>query len=97
VIKECPTDDGVKVTLQVPEDRVQLVALKVPVLLLVKVTVPVGVTAPVPEESATVAVQVLADPVPTEDGEQATVVVLARMVEARVNVPLLPVWIMSPP
>jgi hypothetical protein len=37
---------------------VQLVALKVPVELLVKVTVPTGVTAPVPEESATVAVHV---------------------------------------
>jgi hypothetical protein len=79
------------VTLQVPAVSVQLVALKVPVLLLVKVTVPVGVTAPVPEESATVAVQVVADPVPTEVGEHAIVVVLALMVEARVKVPLLPV------
>jgi hypothetical protein len=91
VIKECPTDDGVKVTLQVPDAKVQLVALKEPVLLLAKVTVPVGVIAPVPDESATVAVQVDADPVPTEDGEQATVVVLERMVDVNVNVPLLPV------
>jgi hypothetical protein len=67
------------------------VALKVPVLLLVKVTVPVGVTAPVPEESATVAVQVVADPVPTVAGEQDNVVVLARIVDVTVNDPLLPV------
>jgi hypothetical protein len=70
---------------------VQLAALKVPVELVVNVTVPVGVTAPVPEESATVAVQVLATLSRTLAGVQVTVVVLARMVEARVNVPLLPV------
>jgi len=69
---------------------VQLVALNVPVLLLVKLTVPVGVTAPAPEESATVTVQVVADPVFTEAGEQVTAVVVARLVEARVNEPLLP-------
>jgi hypothetical protein len=46
------------VTLQVPAAKVQVVLLKVPVLLLVKVTVPVGTIAPVPEESATVTVQV---------------------------------------
>ena len=68
-----------------------VVELNVPVLLLVNVTVPVGVMAPVPEESATVAVQVVAEPVPTVAGEQDTAVVLARMVDARVNVPLLPV------
>jgi hypothetical protein len=79
------------VTLQVPDARVQLVALKVPVELLVKVTVPVGVTAPVPEESATVTVQVDATLSRTLAGAQDTVVVVARFVEARVNVPLLPV------
>jgi len=70
---------------------VQDVALKVPVLLLVKVTVPVGVTAPVPEESATVAVHVLGVLSKTLVGEHATLVVLARMVDANVKVPLLPV------
>jgi hypothetical protein len=70
---------------------VQLVALKVPVLLLVKVTVPVGVTAPVPEESATVAVHVEATLSSTLAGEHATVVVVERIVDASVNVPLLPV------
>jgi hypothetical protein len=61
------------------------------VLLLANVTVPVGVTAPVPEESATVAVQVVATLSRTLAGEQDTVVVLARIVDASVNVPLLPV------
>jgi hypothetical protein len=74
-----------------------LVALKVPVLLLVKLTVPVGTMAPAPEESATVAVHVVAEPVPTVAGEQATVVVLDLMVEANVNVPTLPVWTLLPP
>ena len=46
-------------TLHVPEARVQVVALKVPVLLVVKLTVPVGVTAPAPEASLTVTVHVL--------------------------------------
>jgi hypothetical protein len=70
---------------------VQLVALNVPVELEVNVTVPVGVIAPVPEESATVAVQVEAWPVLTAPGLHETVVVDALIVEARVNVPLLPV------
>jgi len=81
----------VYVTLQLPDARVQVAELKVPVLLVVKVTEPVGVTAPVPEASATVAVQVLAVLSRTLAGLQATVVLLARIVEARVNVPLLPV------
>jgi hypothetical protein len=79
------------VTLHVPEARVQLVALNVPVELVVKVTVPVGVTAPVPELSATVTVHVLALLSGTLAGEQDTVVELDLMVEARVKVPLLPV------
>jgi hypothetical protein len=81
----------------VPDARVQLVALKVPVEFEVNVTVPVGVTAPVPEASATVAVQVDATLSRTLAGEQATVVVLERIVEARVNVPLLPLCDVSPP
>jgi len=79
------------VTLQAPADRVHVVELKAPVLLEVNVTVPVGVTAPVPEASVTVAVQVDAVFSATLAGEQATVVEDARMVEASVNVPLLPV------
>jgi len=81
----------------VPEASAQLVVLNVPVELVVKVTVPVGVIAPVPEESATVAVQVDATLSRTLAGEQATVVVLVRIVDASVKLPLLPVWTESPP
>jgi len=70
---------------------VHVAELNVPVLLVVKVTVPVGVMAPVPDESATVAVHVLAVLSKTLAGLQLTVVVAALMVEASVNVPLLPV------
>ncbi len=73
-----------------PAAKVHDVALNEPVLLLVKLTLPIGVTAPAPEASATVTVQVVADPVFTEGGEQVTAVVVARLVEARVNEPLLP-------
>ncbi len=69
----------------------QLVALKVPVELEVKLTVPVGVVAPAPDASATVAVHVEATLSRTLAGEHAIVVVDARLVDARVNVPLLPV------
>jgi hypothetical protein len=86
----------VYVTLQLPADRVQVVELNVPVLFVVNVPVPVGVTAPVPEESTTVAVQLvgnglLASPMPTEGGLHETVVVVDRLVDATVKVPLLPV------
>jgi hypothetical protein len=70
---------------------VQVAELKVPVELVVKETVPVGVTAPVPEASVTVAVHVLAVLSKTLAGLQATEVDDALIVEARVKVPLLPV------
>jgi hypothetical protein len=79
------------VILHVPEARVQLVALKVPVEFVVKVTVPVGVIAPVPELSGTVAVHVVGVLSKTLAGLHETVVRAARIVEAIVNVPLLPV------
>jgi hypothetical protein len=69
----------------------QLVELKLPVLLDANVTVPVGVTAPLPDASLTEAVHVDATLSKTLAGEHATVVELALIVEARVNVPLLPV------
>jgi len=75
---------------------VHIVEVKVPVLLVVKVTVPVGVIPPVAEESATVAVQLVAVLSGTLAGEQATVVVVVRGLTARVNVPLLVVWLESP-
>jgi hypothetical protein len=76
---------------------VQVVEVKVPVELVVKVTVPVGTIPPVPEESATVAVQLLAVLSGTLAGKQATVVVVVLGLTARVNVPLLPVWLVSLP
>jgi len=69
---------------------VQVVELNVPVEFEVKVTVPVGVTAPVPEESTTVAVQLVATLSNTLAGEQETLVVVERIVEASVKVPELP-------
>jgi len=68
-----------------------VVVLKVPVALLVKATAPAGVTAPAPEESDTVTVQVVADPVFTDAGAHVTEVVVDLIVEASVKVPLLPV------
>jgi hypothetical protein len=61
----------------VPAARVQLddVGLKVPVLFVVKVTVPVGVVCDA-ELSVTVAVQLVPVPNVTELGEQATLVVV---------------------
>ena len=93
VINACPTTVGVYVTLQVPEARVQLVALKVPVEFEVKVTVPVGV----PVLDVTVAVQVEAVLSRTDAGEQEIAVLVAPALTASVNVPLLPLWTLSPP
>ena len=62
------------VTLQLPAVRVQVVELNVPVEFVVKETDPVGVTAPVPEVSVTVAVQVEAWLSGTLGGAHVTVV-----------------------
>jgi hypothetical protein len=82
----------------VPAVRVQeaAVGLKVPVLLVVKLTVPVGVVG-LDEVSVTVAVQLVATPDVTELGEQATLVVVLCRVDVRTNVPWLEVWVVSPP
>jgi hypothetical protein len=96
-MRACPTTVGVYVTLQAPDARVQVVELNVPVLLVVNVTVPVGVIPPVPEASVTVAVHVLAVLSRTLVGLQATEVADALMVDANVNVPLLPECTESPP
>jgi hypothetical protein len=66
------------------------VLLNVPVLLVVNVTVPVGVTAPVPDASVTVAVQVEATLSNTLAGLHDTAVADDLMVDATVNVLLLP-------
>ena len=72
-----------------PADRVQLAALKVPVLLVVKLTEPVGV----PTVEVTVAVQVLAVLSKTLAGEHDTVVLVwvTPWVTASRKVPVLPV------
>lgn len=82
--------------MHVPETRVQVVELNVPVELVVNVTVPVGVTPPVPEASVTVAVHVDGVLSSTLAGAHVTLVALARIVDASVNVPLLPEWLESP-
>ena len=63
-------------TAQLPLTRVQVVLLKLPVLLLEKVTVPPGVEAPAPAVSVTVAVQVLACPAVTGEPQVTAVLVL---------------------
>ena len=67
----------------------QVALLKVPVLLVVNVTVPVGVTAPVPDASVTVAVHDEATLSNTMAGLHDTAVAEDRMVDASVNAPLL--------
>jgi hypothetical protein len=65
--------------------------LKVPVLLVVKLTVPLGVVGE-PEVSVTIAVQLVAVPEVTDGGAHATVVAVlcsGAGVEARTNVPWL--------
>ncbi len=98
---------GVYATLQlavpnvVPANRVQLPALlKVPVLSLVKLTVPVGGVGVV-DVSVTVAVHVVGLFTWTEPGEQETEVdvgILGGGVTMTVVVALLlPLWVESPP
>jgi hypothetical protein len=85
----------------VPAARVQDadVGLNVPVLLVVKLTVPVGVVG-VEDVSVTVAVQLLALLMVTEFGEHATEVVVVcggAGMTASVKVPWLVAWDESPP
>ena len=73
-----------------PATRAQLFdGLKVPVELVAKVAEPVGVTAPVPEESVTVAVQLVGVLSRTLAGVHDTVVVVDLGVEVTVNGALL--------
>jgi len=67
------------------------------VLLVAKVAEPVGVTAPAPEESVTVAVQLVGVLSRTLAGAHDTVVVVDLIVDVTVNAALvLPVWTLSP-
>jgi len=73
---------------------VQVVLLNVPVELVVKVTVPLGVPVPV----VTVAVQVLGVLSRTLAGLQETAVLVEiSPLIATTNVPLLPLWTLLPP
>ena len=66
-------------------------------LLVAKVAEPVGVTAPAPEESVTVAVQLVGVLSRTLAGAHDTVVVVDLIVDVTVNAALvLPVWTLSP-
>jgi len=92
---------AVNVTEHLPPDNVQLVGLTEPRVVgdTEKFTVPVGVLAPAPLLSANVAVHVVDPPTLTEEGVQATVVLVVRRVA--VTVPLvaplleLPAWTAS--
>ena len=72
-----------------------LAGLKVPVPLLVKVTVPVGVLAGNASVSVTVAVHVVVPPARMGLGPQVTVVVVERLLTFKVKVPELLVWDVS--
>ena len=77
-------------------------SVKVPVELVVNMTVPVGVVAPVVEVSVTVAAQVVATLSWTDEGLHETVVVVGCgggggvEVNSRVKVPELVAWVESP-
>jgi hypothetical protein len=64
---------------------------KVPVLLVARAKIPVGVTGvPADVVSVTVTVQLVDDPTVSEGGVQATVVLVVLGVKVTVAVPLLP-------
>ena len=60
-----------------------------PVLLVANVAEPVGVTAPVPELSVTVAVQLVGVLSGTDAGAQDTAVVVVRLVDVTVKAALV--------
>lgn len=73
------------------------VPVNVPDPLDVKATAPFGVLAPaIPEESVTVAVQVVVDPELTDVGLHETVVVVGRRLTVILVLPVLPLWFESP-
>ena len=72
--------------------------VKVPLPLLPKLTLPVGLLVGGPSVSVTVAVQVVGVLTLTAAGEQLTdVKVLLSVVTASAKVPLLGAWVASPP
>ena len=98
VTEPVPKVDPMNVELHVADavvpDRLQ--GLKEPVTpLTLKDTVPVGVMNVPSEVSVTVTVHVDAWFIVTVDGLHATDVVVVRSVTVSMNVPLLPVWVVS--
>ena len=75
----------------------QVPALKDPAPLLLHDTVAVGVLAVPVSVSDTVAVHVLAWLTATVEGEQLTTVDVDRLWIPSAKVPLLPLWVASPP
>ncbi len=75
-------------TEQLPETSVQVVELKVPEPLVLKVTVPVGMVAVPPEVSVMVAVQVV-EAFTASGEEQLTLVEVERLETVRPKVPEL--------
>ena len=71
--------------------------VKLPVPLLVKVTVPVGVVAVPAAVSVTVAVQLVPWLTATDAGVQLTVVLVLRAVTVTLALPLLVACVLSPP
>ncbi len=80
---------GVKVTEQLPAARVHVEGLKLPDLALVKVTLPVGVTAVPGEVSLTMAVHVVAAFTGSEEGAHTTLVEVERFATERLKLPEL--------
>ena len=99
VIVAVPAPVDVNVTLQDPLASMQLAGLTVPVPVPVtaKLTVPLGVVAPAPLVSATVATQFDVPPTVTVLGVQTIVVDVMRSVTVTVVVALAgALWFVSP-
>ncbi len=77
--------------------RVQVVELKVPEALLVKVRVPVGVIVVPEEASPAVAVHIEIAFTGSEPGEQTTLTVEERFDAVRLKLPELTRWSVSAP
>jgi len=85
------------VTEQLPDTRVQVEALNVPVPLVDQATLPVGVLTVPGEVSVTVAAHVEGEPTWTEPGLQFTVAVMLRLLTVRLVLPELVACVESPP
>jgi hypothetical protein len=91
-----PRADPVKVTEQVPAERVHGEPVMLPVLvpgITTKLTVPAGVVAPVPAVSATTALQVMPTLTVAEAGQATVVEVVRRFTVIVLDVPELVVWL----